>query len=151
RSSPLIPGRRTSTTRHAGPSAGGSLKNSCADPNDRTTRPTDLKRLSRAARMEASSSTTNTVGPAPLTACSSRLRPTAAPWWNDDYPPILPGPCRPVLRGNGVGLFLAAAIRNLPPREGGIGGEGRDENSTAGRSAEPSGRPFAVRLEGSAP
>src|SRR5262245_61552411 len=133
RSSPLIPGRRTSTTRHAGPSAGGSRKNSCADPNDRTTRPTDLKRRSSAARTEASSSTTNTIGSGPITVCCSRLGPATASWCNDHHTPFFPGPRGPSSGEMVVGLGSSGAHapgRPVTPSEieGSVGGGGRKEN-----------------------
>ena len=60
-SSPLIPGSRTSSTRQLGTCGRGALTNSSVEPNTSARSPTDFSRLFTASRMDASSSTTNTI------------------------------------------------------------------------------------------
>src|SRR5580704_8733080 len=62
RSRPLIPGMRTSRTRHPGTSESFERKNSGADTNVRTLKPTDRRRVSIARRTSLSSSTTYMTG-----------------------------------------------------------------------------------------
>src|SRR6202023_3817059 len=61
RSTPLIPGMRTSRRRHAGASKSFARKNSVADVHVRTLKPTDRRRVSIALRTSHSSSTTYTI------------------------------------------------------------------------------------------
>src|ERR1700730_14726452 len=62
RSTPLIPGMRTSRRRHAGASKSFARKNSVADVNVRTLKPTERRRVSIALRTSLSSSTTYMTG-----------------------------------------------------------------------------------------
>src|ERR1700692_4132279 len=61
RSTPLIPGMRTSRRRHTGASKSFARKKSVADVNVRTLKPTDRRRVSIALRTSHSSSTTYTI------------------------------------------------------------------------------------------
>src|SRR5215471_18539217 len=62
RSSPLGPGRRTSSTRHPGESARGLLRNACALGKACTASPTERKSLLSESRTDWSSSTTKMIG-----------------------------------------------------------------------------------------
>src|SRR5262249_33880818 len=62
KSSPLIPGNLTSSTRQLATSASLLRKKSAVEPNVSTLSLTDRNRLLSASRMDSSSSTTNTVG-----------------------------------------------------------------------------------------
>ena len=86
-SSPLRPGSRTSSTRQLGAAGRWRVKNSCAEANVWTFSPVERSRLLRLARVDWSSSTTQTHGwssciaappvpryqPQPITLCVSRL------------------------------------------------------------------------------
>src|SRR6266446_6359715 len=60
KSSPLIPGSLTSSTRQLGTSSRAFCRNSWAEPNSSTSRCTERMSLFSASRMDASSSITNT-------------------------------------------------------------------------------------------
>src|SRR5579859_2159468 len=62
KSSPLKPGNRTSRTRQVGQSGNFACRNSGAEANAVTRSPTDASRLDKAARIDASSSMTKTIG-----------------------------------------------------------------------------------------
>src|SRR5918992_5349844 len=61
RSSPLRPGSRTSSTRQAGTSGRCPVRNSRAEANVSTLRPTERRKLWSASRIAASSSITKTI------------------------------------------------------------------------------------------
>jgi hypothetical protein len=62
RSRPLNPGKRTSSTRHAGASGRLNLKNACAEAKISARIPIERNKRDSASRIETSSSTANTIG-----------------------------------------------------------------------------------------
>src|SRR5580704_3910364 len=71
-SSPLRPGKRTSSTMQPGRSGRLLCRNSCGDPNSSTSSPTEWNRLSSALRIDGSSSMTTIVGGCWAIAVSGR-------------------------------------------------------------------------------
>src|ERR1700733_14632548 len=73
-SSPLKPGRRTSRMRHDGLSLRSRCRNSVEEAKHSTRRDTEVIRFANASRIEASSSTTNTIGSTDFTYCRPLAR-----------------------------------------------------------------------------
>src|SRR6202045_3648968 len=71
-SSPLGPGKRKSSTMQPGRSGRLLCRNSCGDPNNSTSSPTEWNRLSSALRIDGSSSMTTIAGGCGAIAVSDR-------------------------------------------------------------------------------
>src|SRR5256886_6474072 len=90
RSSPLSPGRRTSSTRHPGASGRRARRNAWAVGKTSTPSPTELMSLRRPSRTAASSATTTTIGEPGVTESPAERSETSRRDWGSVSPRAVP-------------------------------------------------------------